>query len=552
MQHVSRRTWLPVCACSLGGLGGLGGLGVRAFLQLGLVLPPQLVESSYELLAESLCIPRRWHVDGRHGVRVARLRERGRDLRLVPLRPGCAEQDLPPGIRELLRAHRAQLIDLKKEDPKKNSASETVPSARTAAVAATPASGAFRFAELFAGIGGFRVGLEALGGTCAFASEIEPFTREVYDLNFPDGPSVYGDIRAVSDAEIPEVDIVVGGFPCQPFSALGTQPAFNDGRGLLFHEIVRVLRASHAKAFLLENVPGLLNCDEGRALQAIVGELRLAGYEVFVETVNARALTAQARKRVFFFGFRDVDTSNFSLPFIPDLQLRARDILEPESELQYLEDYTLSEEHFERLRTSRKWSQRGGMTETLAWADKVCATLVAHYGTSIAKGNSQLVPRCAPHPPRRFSVRECARLMGFPDTFRLTEPSMSDPGRPAWFRSLYKMLGNSVSPPLVAVLASALRISSGAAEGQSAALRLALGAVAPHRRPRLLRALHPSWQSAFPEKVSDIGRRRRRRLWLGGRGGGSLGSLPALRRPAMPRAPAPRGAHPLALFWALG
>lgn len=128
------------------------------------------------------------------------------------------------------------------------------------------------------------------------------------------------------------------------------------------------------------------------------------------------------------------------------------------------------------------------MTDTLIWEEKVCNTLVSHYGTSLTKGTSQLVPRPCPHRPRRLTVRECARLMGFPETYRFPPRPFEKPS--AWFRALYKMLGNSVCPPLVAVLAGGLLGLS----GQGAGLKLALEAMAPQERERVRKALHPSWR----------------------------------------------------------
>ena len=303
------------------------------------------------------------------------------------------------------------------------------------------------------------------------------------------------------------------GFPCQPFSGLGEQPGLEDpkGRGLLFREVCRVLRARQCPLFLLENVPGLAETDEGKALKAIKEELTACNYDVVLKTLNAKAFTAQSRKRIFFIGFRqDLGLAKPAISEIfPDLGLRARDIFEPEEELrasepELLSAYTLSEEHFRKLQGCKKWSRRGGMTDTLAWGDKVCSTLVGHYGTSIPRGNSQLVPRPAPHLPRRFSPRECARLMGFPDSFKLTEYSESS-GQPAvWIRRLYKMFGNSVCPPLVAALAGAMldhaawggKGKAWSELGRSAALGLALGSLAPGPRQELQKALHASWRTA--------------------------------------------------------
>ena len=281
------------------------------------------------------------------------------------------------------------------------------------------------------------------------------------ELDFPT-------VKQASD--IPPHDILVAGFPCQPFSSLGTQPAFDDDRGLLFREIVRVLDAAKPYSFLLENVPGLLRCDEGKVLQTIKEELSEAGYDVLVETVNAKHFTAQARKRVFFIGFKRPSqcAEAFQIPELPDMCIRAEDVLQSEAEVRssgLLEDYTLSDEQFLRLQDSSKWARRGGMTSTLAWGDKVCDTLVGHYGKTIRKGNSQLVPRPAPFKPRRFTPRECARLMGFPNSFKLTERNGEEPGM--WFRALYKMFGNSVSPPVVAVLAGAILESSQQSSGEA-------------------------------------------------------------------------------------
>lgn len=498
------------------------------FCRAGLVVTPQSVESSYQALAESNCIPRRWHVEGRWGIPIEQIKSgQHQGMRFIPLLYQ-AEQRLPKEVLALLDAGTACLIPQNSSNASKAGAwtdwhpghqTDTTPRIcqQTSAIAPpafvfiiffhffvlfcifcicfcqilhfclhtspfkvpcvfsssktpkkrhpllffshgkvrmpSPSSlgtASFTFAELFAGIGGFRLGLESLGGRCVFASEIEPFTREVYILNFGEVPPIAGDIRKVKDEEISLVDLLVAGFPCQPFSALGTQPAFEDDRGLLFHEIVRVLKASKAKSFLLENVPGLLDCDDGRALQAIKRELIQSGYEVQIRTANARNLTAQSRKRVFFFGVReDLATlgDDFALPFIPELHLRARDFLQTEEELSDEADiYALSEEHFSSLKESKKWSRRGGMTDTLVWEEKLCNTLVSHYGTSLGKGNSQLVPRTAPLNPRRFTPRECARLMGFPDTFRLTDRPEDHPS--VWFlelgysRSLHTSFGS--------------------------------------------------------------------------------------------------------------
>ncbi|CAE7805186.1 dsaVM [Symbiodinium necroappetens] len=464
-----------------------------------LVVPAQLVETAYGELSDANCLPRRWHPEGRYGIPIQVAEDS--QQRLIPLLTDDVHR-LPPSLRAALMAGtvhmRAQEIPWKgRQAPAKQRLRPSPSLARELSLSAPGGRGKavnFTFAELFAGIGGFRLGLERLGGNCVFASEIEPYTRDMYLHNFGNAPAVAGDIQEVDASAIPPHDILVAGFPCQPFSALGTQPAFDDDRGLLFREILRILEASQPNFFLLENVPGLLRCDDGRVLETIKAELSQAGYDVLVETVNAKALTAQARKRVFIIGFRTESqlAHKFQLPNIPDLCLRAEDILETEDEVMrsgLLEDYTLTDEQFVRLQGSAKWARRGGMSSTLAWGDKVCATLVGHYGKTLRKGNSQLVPRNAPFKPRRFTARECARLMGFPNSFKLTEQEEGQsPGM--WYRALYKMFGNSVSPPVVAVLGGAILASEQSSDalrdlGISAALGLALEAITPRRRQLL-------------------------------------------------------------------
>eukprot|EP01047_Picozoa_sp_COSAG01_P073185 COSAG01_NODE_11852_length_1847_cov_2.978261_1_plen_543_part_10 len=324
----------------------------------------------------------------------------------------------------------------------------------------------FRFAELFAGVGGFRLALEALGGQCVFASEINPHCIRAYQLNYEES-RLHGDILGVDAADIADHDILVGGFPCQPYSRCGLQPGFDDRkRGHLYMEIVRILKVKQPRAFLLENVPGLQDCDDGRALRVIRDAFELDGlYTVHVETVNARLLTAQNRNRLYFVGvLRCDDAPAFRFPFIPDLGLRFSDVVQADIELlrekgacDRLQDYyTVTDEQFLRLCPS---SSGGGanrfLLRSLAWHDKTCDPLISHYGRSVSRGNSQLVPRAWPFNPRRFTIRECARLMGFPEKFRLMEPTAGQSVESLIFEH-YRMLGNAVCPPVIAVLAGAL------------------------------------------------------------------------------------------------
>jgi DNA (cytosine-5)-methyltransferase 1 len=403
--------------------------------------------------------------------------------------------------------------------------------------AVDPKTSQFTFCELFAGIGGFGVALEALGGTCVFASEISAPSIRTYCRNVKTLPKVSGDIWKIQN--IPRHDLLVGGFPCQPFSSLGQQPGLEDdktttgrptdenvvgGRGQLFTQIVRVLKECQPQAFLLENVPGLIHTDNGNALQTILSALEGAGYTVTTEVCSSRGLTAQSRKRFYLVGLRNRDKAEpFLFPFMPDLGLRVRDILHTEKELQTsfavtgvpletridtndkeltIAAFRLTDTQMDQLRfRSKTWKPA-----KLAWDDTVCDTMDSHYGVTVGKGNSQLVPCSAPHHPRRFTPREAARLMGFRNSFLLCGPSSSSQGFHTFIKEQYHMLGNAVCPPVIAVLAGAILAqcpgiakptehSDWVEAGLFSAIDLALEAVAPCRRIAVQQALHASFLS---------------------------------------------------------
>ncbi|KAL3767152.1 hypothetical protein ACHAW5_003171 [Stephanodiscus triporus] len=347
---------------------------------------------------------------------------------------------------------------------------------------------AFSYAEMFGGIGGFGVALDRLGGKCVFYSEIDERCRETYALNF-DTPSrcIHGDIYSVPDEAFPKnLDLLVAGFPCQPFSALGEQPglACDKGRGQLFLQIVRMLELSKPKGFLLENVPGLAGMKE--TLNIIVDALCAAGYRVTAEICSARGLCATSRKRLFFVGLRNdlvaskvpggphtssqdtpslspFDSSIFQFPYVPDLKLCSHDILDydtlPTSELNELR---LSRSTWSKLSQNNRWKP-----SHLAWPNRHCDTLTSHYGNAVGRGDSQLVPSSAPHLPRRFSVRECARIMGFPNSYEFC-PVRPGQGKMAHRKEGYRMIGNSVCPPLIASLAGRVLDTVGVNTGKEA------------------------------------------------------------------------------------
>jgi DNA (cytosine-5)-methyltransferase 1 len=306
----------------------------------------------------------------------------------------------------------------------------------------------FRFIDLFAGIGGFRLALQGLGGRCVFSSDWDRFARQTYAANFGDEPA--GDIREVDVESIPEHDILTAGFPCQPFSISGVSKKNSLGRphgfadrtqGTLFFEIVRILDAHRPRAFILENVRNLRSHDRGRTFDTIERVLREdLGYDVHSQVLDARHVVPQHRERIFIVGFREPRPFEF-----PKLEAgnapRLRDILEKKVDAKY----TLSDKLWEYLQDyARKHKAAGnGFGFGLADLNGVTRTLSARY---YKDGSEILVPQRGGKNPRRLTPRECARLMGYPDTFEI----------PVSDTQAYKQFGNSVAVPVVQAVAAAV------------------------------------------------------------------------------------------------
>ena len=445
---------------------------IAEFLEDVLVVPKRLTKTAHDLLSKYNACPRPYHLEGRFGSRTHRSDDESMCIPIISKNNYHEKAETHSELQELLsnggvsivrkpfvpsnRAHDNPEFDARMH-PEREQKPITLQSDSPNTVDVAEGGARFTYAEVFAGIGGFGVALEALGGTCTFCSELEEHCRALYQNNFKTPASaIHGDIYKVKDSDFPKnLDLLVGGFPCQPFSSLGTQPGFEceKGRGHLFQEIVRVLNISRPKGFLLENVQGLLNMTD--TYNTILSAFQKAGYIVTTEVCTSRGVTATTRKRLFFVGIRD-DLPNakepFLFPFVPDLKLRASDVLDyddlPEEELKILR---LSDETFERLlNNGRNWRPK-----SMAWPNRVCETLISHYGNAVARGESQFVPCHAPHHPRRFSIRECARLMGFPNSFQMLPPREHQ-GDMAYRKEHYRMFGNAVCPPLIAVLAGAV------------------------------------------------------------------------------------------------
>lgn len=304
----------------------------------------------------------------------------------------------------------------------------------------------FTFIDLFAGIGGTRLGFEAVGGECTFSSERDPYAQRTYLSNHGDLP--HGDITAVDLDDIPEHDLLVAGFPCQPFSiagvsklnALGRQNGFaHADQGNLFYSVRDVLTHHRPRAFLLENVKNLERHDRGATFRVIKDVLeKELQYQVQAKVIDARLVVPQHRERIYIVGFRErEDAERFAYPEIPDHSPQLKDILEPDADARY----TLSEHLWTYLQdyAARHRARGNGFGFGLAAPDGVTRTLSARY----YKDGSEILIEQHGRSPRRLTPRECARLMGFPRNFRIV---VSD-------TRAYQQFGNSVVVPVVEAVA---------------------------------------------------------------------------------------------------
>ena len=302
----------------------------------------------------------------------------------------------------------------------------------------------FTFIDLFAGIGGTRIGLEAVGGKAVFSSEWDANAQKTYFENFYEMPT--GDIRQTKSSDIPDHDVLAAGFPCQPFSIAGVSKkksldmptGFADKtQGTLFFEVARILKDKKPKAFILENVRHLKHHDRGRTFKVIMGTLDELGYDAAAEILDARFLVPQHRERIFIVGFRgNLGLPKFCFPKLPDGHPEMREILEKNVDSKY----TLTNHLWEYLQKyAKKHKAKGnGFGYGLAQSSGIARTLSARY---YKDGSEILIPQTGRN-PRRLTPRECARLMGFPDTFKI----------PVSDTQAYRQFGNSVVPAVVEVV----------------------------------------------------------------------------------------------------
>jgi DNA (cytosine-5)-methyltransferase 1 len=331
-------------------------------------------------------------------------------------------------------------------------------------------SASFRFIDLFAGIGGMRRGFESIGGKCVFTSEWDRFSQETYRANYPMDHELAGDITKIAADDIPDHDVLLAGFPCQPFSLAGVSKKNSLGRahgfkcdvqGTLFFDVARIIKHHRPRAFLLENVKNLKSHDRGRTFDIIMTTLQEdLGYTVQTRTIDARAWVPQHRERIFLVGFRDGSDFNFDNLIMPDPAVSPRlgSIFHPEDGSEEEDKhfitgpegkvdprYTLSDHLWGYLQAyAAKHREKGnGFGFGLFGPDDVARTLSARYH----KDGSEILIKQRRKNPRRLTPRECARLMGFEkpgeQTFRI----------PVSDTQAYRQFGNAVVVPVIEAIA---------------------------------------------------------------------------------------------------
>lgn len=320
----------------------------------------------------------------------------------------------------------------------------------------------FTFIDLFAGIGGMRLAFDHAGGHCVYSSEWNKYSQQTYMANFGEQPE--GDITQVNAADIPDHDILVAGFPCQPFSiagvskkqSLGRATGFEDKtQGTLFFDVCRILKEKRPKAFLLENVKNLCSHDKGRTFKVIQESLEELDYEVFYKVLDGQNFVPQHRERILIVGFdrkrygQEIDFKFNITPVEPRPVIR--DILEPEVDSKY----TLSDKLWIYLQNyaAKHKAAGNGFGYGIAPLDGVSRTLSARY----YKDGSEILIEQDGRNPRRLTPRECARLQGFPDDFKI----------PVSDTQAYRQFGNSVAVPLMANVADLIVSEISSMEGKN-------------------------------------------------------------------------------------
>ncbi len=293
----------------------------------------------------------------------------------------------------------------------------------------------YNFIDLFAGIGGIRIPFDELGAKCVFSSEWDKFSQQTYEANFGEKP--YGDITKIHASDIPSFDILLAGFPCQPFSNAGHKKGFEDVRGTLFFDICRIIDCHKPKMLFLENVKGFKSHNNGKTFETVQRTLHDLGYVVYSKVLNSKNFgVPQNRERIYIVAFKD--NVSFTFPNITNSKVCVGDILES----QVSEKYTISDKLWEghKKRKAEHLKKGNGFGYSLFHEkSEYTSTISARY----YKDGSEILIQQENKNPRKITPREAARLQGFPENYIIPVSDVQ----------AYKQFGNSVSVPVIRAIA---------------------------------------------------------------------------------------------------
>lgn len=293
----------------------------------------------------------------------------------------------------------------------------------------------FRFIDLFAGIGGIRLGFESVGGECVFSSEFDEDACKTYEANFGEHPA--GDITKIETKDIPDFDILLGGFPCQAFSIIGKKEGFNNETcGTLFFEIERILKEKKPKAFMLENVRNLTAHDKGNTFKVIQTHLEALGYTVYAKVLNALDFgVPQKRERIIIVGFLDNVLFSFPSPIPVEKRKKLVDILEKDVDAKYYVKDSIRQSRLMRLKDPN-------YPKPYISHENMAGSITPHpYSSCLRAGAS--ANYILINDERRPTEREMLRIQGFPDSFKIVVP----------YSKMKHQTGNSVAVPVISAVA---------------------------------------------------------------------------------------------------
>ncbi len=293
----------------------------------------------------------------------------------------------------------------------------------------------FTFIDLFAGVGGIRTAFDELGGKCVFSSEWDKYAQQTYKANYGETPC--GDITKIKEDDIPKFDVLLGGFPCQAFSIAGKRLGFEDTRGTLFFDIARIIKYHKPRAFLLENVKGLLSHNKKQIFRVIQDTLLELGYHVHYKVLNARDFgLPQNRERIYIVGF--LDDVDFEFPVPPCTPTLLGDILDKDVD----EKYTISDKLWASHQERKKRNKEKGWGFGYSLFDE-SSTYTSTISARYYKDGSEILIAQKGKNPRKLTPQEARRLQGFPENFII----------PVSDTQAYKQFGNSVAVNVIRAIA---------------------------------------------------------------------------------------------------